>query len=135
VAWPARHPLALSVSALGFQGLWPTGAMQVQTIKPPAGKEHSYIADFSNTGPEIDVAGPGVGVISCIPRDRFGVMDGTSMACPGVTGALARRLAADAKTLAMPRNGDRADAIVKLALTAARDMDLPPLSQGAGLAQ
>lgn len=135
VAWPARHPLSVSVSALGFQGLWPAGAMQVQTVQPPPGKEHSYIADFSNTGPEIDLAGPGVGIISCIPHDRFGVMDGTSMACPGVTGALARRLAADAKTLAMPRDGDRADAIVKIALMAARDMGLPPLSQGAGLAQ
>ncbi len=135
VAWPARHPLALSVSALGFEGLWPAGAMQVQTIKPPLGKERSYVADFSNTGPEIDVAGPGVGVISSIPHDRFGVMDGTSMACPGVTGALARRLAADAKTLAMPRDGDRADAIVKLAMVAARDMGLPPFAQGAGLAQ
>lgn len=135
VAWPARHPLALSVSALGFRGLWPAGAMQAQTVTEPLGKEHSYIADFSNTGPEIDLAGPGVGVISCIPRNRFGVMDGTSMACPAVTGALARRLAADARTLAMPRDADRADAIVKLALAAARDMTLPPLAQGAGLAQ
>ena len=135
VAWPARHALAVAVSALGFKGLWPEGAMQSQTVKLPMGKEHSYIADFSNTGPEIDLAGPGVGIISCIPHDRFGVMDGTSMACPGVTGALARRLAADAKTLAMPRDGDRADAIVKLALESARDMGLPPFTQGAGLAQ
>ena len=135
VAWPARHPLALSVSALGFKGLWPEGAMQAHTVKPPLGKEQSYIADFSNTGPEIDLAGPGVGVISCIPHDRFGVMDGTSMACPGVTGALARRLAADARTFALPRDGDRADAILKLALSAARDMGLPPFAQGAGLAQ
>jgi subtilisin family serine protease len=135
VAWPARHPLAVSVSALGFNGAWPEGAMQVQTVTEPLGKEQSFIADFSNTGPEIDLTGPGVGVISCIPHDRFGVMDGTSMACPAVTGALARRLAADATTLAMPRDADRADAIVKLALGAARDMGLPPLAQGAGLAQ
>jgi len=135
VAWPARHPLAVSVSALGFKGLWPAGAMQVQTLKEPFGKEQSYIADFSNTGPEIDLTGPGVGIVSCIPQDRFGVMDGTSMACPAVTGALARRLAADARVLGMPRDADRADAIVKLGLEAARDMGLPPLAQGAGLAQ
>jgi hypothetical protein len=135
VAWPARHPLAVSISAMGFQGAWPEGAMQVQTVTEPLGKEHSFIADFSNTGPEIDLTGPGVGIISCIPHDRFGVMDGTSMACPAVTGALARRLAADASTLAMPRDADRADAIVRLALAAARDLGLPPLAQGAGLAQ
>lgn len=135
VAWPARHPLAVSVSALGFKGAWPAGAMQVQTVTEPIGKEQSFIADFSNTGPEIDLTGPGVGVISCIPHDRFGVMDGTSMACPAVTGALARRLAADKATFSMPRDADRADAIVKLALRTARDMGLPPLAQGAGLAQ
>jgi subtilisin family serine protease len=135
VAWPARHPLALSISALGYKGLWPAGAMQAQTVTEPLGKDQSFIADFSNTGPEIELAGPGVGVISCIPHDRFGVMDGTSMACPAVTGALARRLAADAGVLAMPRDADRADAIVKLGLQAARDMGLPPLRQGAGLAQ
>lgn len=135
VAWPARHPLAVSISALGFKGAWPAGAMQVQTVTEPTGKEQSFIADFSNTGPEIDLAGPGVGVISCIPHDRFGVMDGTSMACPAVTGALARRLAADTATLGMPRDADRADAIVRLALAVARDMGLPPLAQGAGLAQ
>ncbi|MEO8154266.1 MAG: S8 family serine peptidase [Rhizobacter sp.] len=135
VAWPARHPLALSVSALGFEGLWPAGAMQAQTVKPPLGKERSYIANFSNTGSEIDLAGPGVGVISCIPHDRFGVMDGTSMACPAVTGALAHRLATDTQTRGLPRDGDRADAIVKLGLSVARDMGLPAFAQGAGLAQ
>ncbi|MCR5883755.1 S8 family serine peptidase [Rhizobacter sp. J219] len=135
VAWPARHPLAVSISAMGFKGAWPDGAMQAQTVTEPLGKEHSFIADFSNTGPEIDLTGPGVGIVSCIPQERFGVMDGTSMACPAVTGALARRLAADAATLAMPRDGDRADAIVRLALAAARDLGLPPLAQGAGLAQ
>lgn len=135
VAWPARHPLAVSISALGFKGLWPDGAMQVGTVTEPLGKEQSFIADFSNTGPEINLAGPGVGIVSTIPHDRFGVMDGTSMACPGVTGAIARRLAGDARVLAMPRDTDRADAIVKLALDAARDMGLPPLAQGSGLAQ
>lgn len=135
VAWPARHPLAVSISALGFKGAWPASAVQAQTVTEPLGKEQSFIAGFSNTGPEIDLTGPGVGVISCIPHDRFGVMDGTSMACPAVTGALARRLAADAATIAMPRDADRADAIVRLALGAARDMGLPPLAQGAGLAQ
>ncbi len=135
VAWPARHPLALSVSALGYLGAWPKGAMQANTVTEPLGKDKTYTANFSNTGPEIDLTGPGVGVISCIPHDRYGVMDGTSMACPAVTGALARRLAADAATLAMPRDADRADAIVRLALCSARDMGLPPLAQGAGLAQ
>jgi subtilisin len=134
VAWPGKHPLALAVSAMGFKGQWPAGAMQSETVMPPLGRDASFIARFSNTGPEIDVTGPGVGIISCIPGDHFGVMDGTSMACPAVTGALARRLALDARVLGMPRDADRADAIVKLALSAASDLGLPPLRQGAGLA-
>ncbi len=135
VAWPGKHPLAVAVSAMGFKGAWPAGAMQAESVKPPMGKDHSFIADFSNTGPEIDLTAPGVGIISCIPGDHFGVMDGTSMACPSVTGIIARRLALNPTVLKMERNTDRADAIVKLGLSVAYDLGLPPLLQGAGLAQ
>ena len=134
VSWPGKHPLVMAVSALGYEGLWPAGSMQSACVQPPPGKNRCFIADFSNTGAEIDLTGPGVGVVSCIPHDRFGVMDGTSMACPAVTGAIARRLAADLTVLQMARDGERSDAIVKLGLTAARDMGLPPYLQGAGLA-
>ncbi len=53
--------------------------MQAQTVQPPMGKEHSFIADFSNTGPEIDVAGPGVlGRVAAI-----GLLDGGDLLCAG----------------------------------------------------
>lgn len=51
------------------------------------------------------------------------------------TGVLARRLAADAIVLGMPRDSPRAAAIVKLARDHAEDLGLPPRMQGAGLAR
>lgn len=53
-------------------------------------------------------------------------MSGTSMATPIATGVLARRLAADAAVLGMPRDSARAAAIVKLSRDHAEDLGLPP---------
>jgi subtilisin family serine protease len=46
-------------------------------------------ASFSNYGAEIDLIAPGVRVISCLPRNHYGWADGTSMACPEVSGVAA----------------------------------------------
>ena len=50
------------------------------------------IADFSSTGPEIDIAAPGADVCSAAP-DGYDVKSGTSMASPHVSGAVAQVLA------------------------------------------
>lgn len=49
---------------------------------------HNYydIADFSNTGERVDVYAPGVDILSDIPNNMTGIMSGTSMATPVVTG-------------------------------------------------
>ena len=133
VANPGRHPLAACVSAMGFAGAWPKGAMQDDDVTRPLGKARSYIAAFSNTGPEIDLTGPGCGIISTYPLDRFAVMDGTSMACPCVTGAIARRLARNAALLGATRDAARADRILQLAFDQTRDLGFPASQQGAGL--
>ncbi|MGI8671262.1 MAG: S8 family serine peptidase [Luteitalea sp.] len=44
---------------------------------------------FSQTGPHIDVAAPGVGILSTLWDNGFGTMDGTSMASPHVAGLAA----------------------------------------------
>ncbi len=58
------------------------------------------IASFSSRGPtpcveeegsikiKPEVSAPGVNVRSCIKRDQYGMLSGTSMACPHVSGAL-----------------------------------------------
>lgn len=46
-------------------------------------------APFSDNGPEVELCAPGVDVLSTMPRNSYGRMSGTSMACPHVAGAAA----------------------------------------------
>jgi subtilisin len=137
VTWPGRHLLALAVSALGVRGCWPRDAPQAEEVRRPFGRQFGkrpcFVARFSNRGPDIDLAAPGLGIVSTLPGDRFGVMDGTSMACPVAVGALARRLGRRGAILAMPRSAARADEIERLARTGNLDLRLPRDLQGDGL--
>jgi hypothetical protein len=49
------------------------------------------LADFSNWGPEVDIAAPGVCILSTFPLEQgeYGTISGTSMASPHAAGALA----------------------------------------------
>jgi hypothetical protein len=57
-------------------------------------------AGFSNTGSHIDVAAPGVGILSTLWDNGFGTMDGTSMASPHVAGLAALVLSCNANLTA-----------------------------------
>lgn len=46
-------------------------------------------ANFSNYGTKLDVVAPGVNVLSTLPNNQTGSMNGTSMACPHVAGIAA----------------------------------------------
>lgn len=47
------------------------------------------LAEFSNYGSNVDVAAPGVDILSTLPLGKYGYKNGTSMAAPFVTGAFA----------------------------------------------
>ena len=49
----------------------------------------NMIAGFSCRGPEVELAAPGVDVLSTVPGSGYSRFNGTSMACPHVAGAAA----------------------------------------------
>jgi serine protease len=51
-------------------------------------------AAFSNFNAQVDISGPGVGVLSTVPGNGYELLDGTSMASPHVAGAAAKIWAA-----------------------------------------
>jgi subtilisin len=136
VSFPGADELCLAVSALGNKTILAIGSVSASAAAPPPGTDpDESIGDFSNVGPEVDVAGPGVGVVSTVPQTDFTVMDGTSMACPAVTGVAARLLASKPGILAMSRDSSRATAIADAVLTTARSRGFTPALEGRGLPQ
>jgi subtilisin len=68
VGYPAKYPHVMAVSAIDSS---------------------DTIAGFSSRGPEIEICAPGVSVLSTTRGGGYGRMNGTSMACPHVSGVAA----------------------------------------------
>ncbi|WP_162250812.1 S8 family serine peptidase [Pelomonas sp. Root1217] len=135
VSYPAAWNVAVAVSSLGKKGTYPASSNEVLDEVAPFGKSDSkvYVSAFSNVGPPIDVCGPGGGIVSTLPGGKYGVMSGTSMACPAVTGAAAALLSANKTVLNMPRDRNRSIAIVGLITGAAKTLGFIQPLEGVGL--
>jgi len=84
---PAAFDNVLTVSALAdFDGL--PGALGSPTCRTD---QDDTLADFSNWGSVVDIAAPGVCILSTYPLERgeYGTISGTSMSSPHAAGGLA----------------------------------------------
>jgi len=132
VSFPAFVGSAIAVSAMGRKGTFPASSADAEDVAAPYGTDKkNFVAAFSNVGPEIDLTGPGVAIISTVP-DGHDALSGTSMACPAVTGAAARALG-PSSVLKKKRNATRSDAMVKTVLATARTLGFGPTFEGHGL--
>lgn len=68
ISYPAIYPEVISVGALAIDHTFPC---------------------FTDTNPQIDLVAPGKSIESTMPNSQYGIMRGTSMATPHVSGALA----------------------------------------------
>ncbi len=131
VAFPASHPLVLGVGAIGRMTSFPQDSAHAERIGPYRDWHGGlFSATFTNFGAGVDVCAPGVAIASTVPQG-YAAWDGTSMACPAVTGLLALAL----ESVPALRTGTRAqvDALRWIAAAGAIDMGMPREIQGHGL--
>jgi subtilisin family serine protease len=136
VNYPAAYASATAISAMGRTQTYPTGSgEELQVFRPPSSTadQSEFIAHFSNVGPQIELTGPGVGAISTLPNDKFGVLSGTSMAAPVIAGAAACLLSQNAPIYNMPRDRARSDLIERLVQSNARQRGFGLTYEGFGL--
>ena len=141
VMFPAAHPQVIAISALGLYGTESPGSTEAANVPNQPDRFAMgglYLASFSAVGPQIDATAPGNGIISTVPAREKGSapylgLDGTSMACPAATGALAAILSADTHYKELPRGLARSQYVLALARTRCLTLGLNPQYQGAGL--
>ncbi len=144
VLYPAANPQTVAVTALGLLGTTPpntlaAGSVPTQPTKyTPGGL---YVANFSDSGPQVDCSAPGVGIISTVPARTSGVAapyadkSGTSVATPVACASLATLLSQDAVYRSLPRGSERAQRALAVLRWSLRPTGLSQYDAGWGMSQ
>lgn len=135
VSYPAAYGASVAVSAIGVRGSFPPNSSERGHESQPSSPivPAVFVAGFTNTGPQIKITGPGVGVVSTLKEGGFGPMSGTSMASPAIAGFAAYLLAADLQLASMPRSPERRIELTKRLYSACASLGLSGDLVGAGL--
>lgn len=143
VQFPGSSPDVLTVAAIGRVGEFPEQSFHARqvwapdgAVNPPTTVDGFFAAKFSCHGPEVDVAGPGVAVLSSVPAKGFAAWDGTSMATPHITGLAALTLAhhPDFTGPYKARDAARVERLFEIIRQSATPMDIGDVARtGAGL--
>lgn len=132
VTFPAAFPSVMAVSAFGRFGTFPADSLHKEHESAHVSSDGTcFFAAFSCSGPQVDFCAPGVAIRSTVPGG-YGVMDGTSMACPHVAGMAALTLWAHPEIAAMPRDGARSVALLRLLRARSTPLGLGVEREGAG---
>ncbi|RQG88972.1 peptidase S8 and S53 subtilisin kexin sedolisin [Natrarchaeobius halalkaliphilus] len=113
--------LVASAQNEGAPVLYPAAYDEVIAVS--ATTPDDTLAWFSNRGPEVELAAPGVDVLSTVPQDGYAAYEGTSMAAPHVAGAGAIIMSL----------GYSASETREILNATAEDISLPSEHQGSGL--
>ncbi len=87
---PANHPDVITVSAMGDSDGQCGGAGGSTSYGPD-----DTFASFSNFGATVEIAAPGVDIVSTYKDGMYATISGTSMASPHVAGAAAQYIASN----------------------------------------
>ena len=144
LSFPAGYPETIAVSALGVIGAAPQGTMAAASLPSmasafAAGAPGVFVANFSNAGGGLTCCAPGVGILSTVPATSavpapYGVKNGTSMAAPIATAALATVLAADPIYKELERGAGRTNRAGQVLVAMLRQIGLAQPVGGYGLA-
>ncbi|EKX65489.1 peptidase families S8 and S53 [Streptomyces ipomoeae 91-03] len=127
VYFPGSLPTVFAVGALGVFGSYPEGTSQATHTGPQLSPEGFFTAPFSCYGFGVDVAAPGVAVLSCAPQGGYTVLDGTVTASAHIAGLAALVLAhhEDFHGQLLPRGPGRVQHLFEIIAASCRQLAAP----------
>ncbi len=134
VLYPAAFSEVVAVSAIGRFDSFPDNSSHHAHIGGQPIQSGDYFSPgFTCRGEEIDVCAPGVAITSSVPAKGYAAWDGTSMACPHVSGFVARLLQMRNDIRQLPRNHQRSQALFDALIEHCTFLEgIPKIFQGSG---